>query len=297
MGTTLAEQRDAFLSDMQRRARLRPHTLRAYRYELTAAAATLTAPLDALSLHDLETWVSRGNVSASTVARRTATLSRFFTWAVRHTLCLTNPFAGREPQPTQRRLPRPVPLGNDRHILERAIATAIQPYRLLFTILRETGMRAGEVVALNLGDVSLAPGREGIRVRDPKNRTERIVILGPTATPRSLRLLRSHLKTLVDQPSVVPLVRSPRGTQVTYDALHYQWGKLCTTARLTNADGTPRYTLHQLRHTRGSELIEQGQHKDVVQRVLGHRDPRSTEGYADLHDDQVRAALEQDVRP
>lgn len=79
MTTTLAEQRDAFLSDMQRRARLRPHTLRAYRYELTAAATTLTVPLDALSLQQLETWVSRGNVSASTVARRTATLSRFFT--------------------------------------------------------------------------------------------------------------------------------------------------------------------------------------------------------------------------
>ncbi len=45
--------------------------------------------------------------------------------------------------------------------------------------------------------------------------------------------------------------------------------------------------------TRGSELIAQGQHKDVVQRVLGHRDPRSTDGYAELHDGQVRAALEE----
>lgn len=296
MATTFAEQRDTFLGDMQRRARLRPHTLRAYRYELTAAALALTAPLDALTLHDLEAWVSRGKVSASTLARRTATLNRFFTWAVRHCLCPANPFTGREPQHTQRRLPRPVPLGDDRQLLERAIATAIQPYRLLFTLLRETGMRAGEVLALNFGDVMLASGREGIRVRDPKNRTERIVVLGPTATPRSLRLLRVHLKTLNEQPTLVPLVRSPRGTRVTYDALHYQWGKLCTTAGLTNTDGTPRYTLHQLRHTRGSELIEQGQHKDVVQRVLGHRDPRSTEGYADLHNDQIRAALEQNAR-
>jgi len=30
--------------------------------------------------------------------------------------------------------------------------------------------------------------------------------------------------------------------------------------------------------------------------VLGHRDPRSTLGYAALHDDQVRAALEQGGR-
>lgn len=52
--SVLAEQCDAFLSDMQRQARLRPQTLRAYRYELTAAAAALTAPLDTLSLAALE---------------------------------------------------------------------------------------------------------------------------------------------------------------------------------------------------------------------------------------------------
>jgi hypothetical protein len=45
--------------------------------------------------------------------------------------------------------------------------------------------------------------------------------------------------------------------------------------------------------TRGSELVEQGYRMEIVQRVLGHRDPRSTQGYAALHDDQVRAVLEQ----
>ena len=30
-------------------------------------------------------------------------------------------------------------------------------YRLIFTLLRETGMRVGEVLALNAGDVNLAP--------------------------------------------------------------------------------------------------------------------------------------------
>ena len=44
--------------------------------------------------------------------------------------------------------------------------------------------------------------------------------------------------------------------------------------------------------TRGSELIAQGQRVEIVQRVLGHRDIRSTLGYAELQDAQVRAALE-----
>jgi site-specific recombinase XerD len=69
-------------------------------------------------------------------------------------------------------------------------------------------------------------------------------------------------------------------------------GRLCARAGLVDAAGAPRYTLHQLRHTRGSELIGQGVRVEIVQRVLGHRDIRSTLGYAELAEAQVRAALE-----
>jgi site-specific recombinase XerD len=41
-----------------------------------------------------------------------------------------------------------------------------------------------------------------------------------------------------------------------------------------------------------ANLIAQGQRVEVVQRVLGHRDIRSTLGYAELQETQVRAALE-----
>ena len=88
------------------------------------------------------------------------------------------------------------------------------------------------------------------------------------------------------------LFRSNRGTRVSYDAVHYQWAKLCKISGLVDTNGTPRHTPHQLRHTRGSELIAQGQRVEIVQRVLGHGDIRSTLGYAELQEAQVRAALE-----
>ena len=74
--------------------------------------------------------------------------------------------------------------------------------------------------------------------------------------------------------------------------LQAQWARVCQVAGLVDEAGAPRYTPHQLRHTRGSELIAQGQRVEIVQRVLGHRDIRSTLGYAELQDAQVRAALE-----
>lgn len=182
----------------------------------------------------------------------------------------------------------------EQHALDVAIASAPSPYRLIFTILRETGMRAGEVLDLPWGDVTLDAGREALRIREAKNGAGRMVILGPTATPRSVRGLcaarRARGRTMPADHEVVFL--SNRGTRVSYDALHYQWARLCEVAGLIDETGAPRYTPHRLRHTRGSELMAQGQRVEIVQRVLGHRDIRSTLGYAELQDAQVRAALE-----
>jgi len=75
--------------------------------------------------------------------------------------------------------------------------------------------------------------------------------------------------------------------------LHYRWLQICKMANLIDlADGKaqPRYTIHQLRHTVGSTLIAQYP-EQIVSRMLGHRDPRSTRRYAEVNEDQVRAAL------
>jgi integrase/recombinase XerD len=292
---TLATSLADFLADLSHLERLRPHTLRAYRYELAAAAVDprFQRPLEELVLEDIEAWLARAPAAPSTLARRVATLRRFFGWAGRHGLCRRNPLADRTPVRGRRRLPRPIREQHEQCALDAAIARTSQPYRLIFLLLRETGMRVGEVLELRWGDVILETGREALRVREPKNGVERTVILGPTATPHTLRGLRATRRALGHAPAEYDILfRSNRGTRVSYDAVHYQWAKLCKVGGLVDTDGTPRYTPHQLRHTRGSELLAQGQRVEIVQRVLGHRDIRSTLGYAELQEAQVRAALE-----
>jgi site-specific recombinase XerD len=282
---------DAFLSDPRTRGRLKPSTLRAYRKDLAAAAAALPVSLADLTSEALGRYLD-ADIAPSTAARRLAALRAFCAWATHEGHLAADPTAPLEAPRRPRRLPRPIRAEADRQAVARAIAAAPQPFRLALTILRETGMRAGEVLALTLGDVALDAGREALHVRDPKNRTERMVVLGPTATPRSLRGLRAQLRDRKSEPAHAPLFRSNRGTRLSYDALHYQWALACAAAGLADNAGRPRYTLHQLRHTRASELVEQGQRLEVVQRVLGHRDPRSTQGYAELAEAQLRAALE-----
>jgi integrase/recombinase XerD len=294
MTVSLAEIYEQFLDESETLHQLRPHTLRAYRYELAAAAQDdrFEGSLQALTLSDLESWIARGQASPSTIGRRASAFNRFFNWAIRHGYCEGNPLLGRTPTRLRRRLPRPIQGQADQKAIDEAIAAALLPYRLIFTILRETGMRVGEVIDLRRADVELQAGRESLRVREAKNGAERIVVLGPTATPKSLRGLKPYLNQVPKGDHEI-LFRSTRGTRISYDSVHYQWAKVCERAGLLDEAGRPKYTIHQLRHTRGSELVAQQQPIEIVQRVLGHRDIRSTLGYAEINEAQVRAALEQ----
>jgi integrase len=185
VGTTLAATYEGFLADAHYLDHLRPHTLRAYRYELALAAAAdrFATDLDALSLADLERWIARDGAAPSTIGRRAATFRRFFSWALRHGHCTRNPMAGYGPLKVRRGLPRPIREEREQRALDAAIAAAPPPYGLILTILRETGMRAGEVLALRRGDVTLDPGRGALRVREPKNGAERAATLPGDLTP------------------------------------------------------------------------------------------------------------------
>lgn len=226
--TTIADHLDAFLADLQHETR--PNTLRAYRADLTLAARHLPQPLDQVTAQAAEYCLRMGQPSAATVTRRAVSLRRFFTWAIQQGLCSTNPVAHRVPQPASRRLPRPIRSAADLALLDHGIAALPQPYRLIFTLLRETGMRIGEVLALDRDDVTLAPGCEGLRIREPKNGNERIVLLGPDSTPKSLRGLRTWLRQMDRQPGFAPLFCSNRGTRVSYATAQYQWAQLCVRA-------------------------------------------------------------------
>ena len=214
--TTLAASFEAFLSEIAQIERLRPHTVRAYRYELAAAAsdARFRGSLDAVRREDLEAWLVRPPAATSTVGRRLATFRHYFAWACRQGLCVRNPLTERAPLRGRRRLPRPIREHQEQRALDAAISTAAPPYRLIFTLLRETGMRVGEVLELRWGDVTLDSGREALRVREPKNGVERAVVLGPTATPRTVRGLRAARRaagrTLADYDLVFRSNRVPR---------------------------------------------------------------------------------------
>jgi integrase/recombinase XerD len=286
---TLASELESFLADLRDRRGLAENTITSYRYDLRTAAHSLVTPLDEITTAQVETFLASRDEQPSTTNRRIASLNRFFTWALKHGLCTRNPVALIDTKQDEAKLPRPI-REVDLPALDRAIAKAPPPYKLIFTLLRETGLRADEVLSLNIGDVELEPGQEGLYLRSTKNNSERMAVLNGDVMKRSLRLLRAELRALGPVDASLALFRSNRGTRVAYDTLYYQWQRLCAAADLLDADGKPRYTIHQLRHTAGTAFIRVYP-EHIVSRMLGHRDPRSTRRYAEVTEDQVRAAL------
>lgn len=137
--------------------------------------------------------------------------------------------------------------------------------RLLVILLRDTGLRIGEALALRVGDVDLRPEQLSLRVAVSKNGRGRTV---PVLTDRLRLSLARHLRGVVaDQPfpsegiyrrqlTIAATVyvfpgRRP-GTHLTQRAARLAWRELLRRA------GLPLLTLHQLRHSYATELAARG---------------------------------------
>lgn len=203
------------------------------------------------------------------------------------------------------RLPKPLPRALTPDI-DRAVMAAVahldDPFaRAGLTILRGTGLRAGELVDLEL-DCIMDYAASGTWLRVP---------LGKLATERSVPLDEPTLAALDDwmgrrgRQRAIPHPRHGRPV----DFLFVDHGQRLGTPRLrrglelavaaaglTGTDGRPlRVTPHQLRHTYATSLANGGMSLQGLMVLLGHRSPDMTMRYATLASPTLRTAYEEAI--
>lgn len=152
--------------------------------------------------------------------------------------------------------------------------------RALLPALIDGGLRAHELIALTVADVSL---KEGVLlVWRAKGRRPRLIALGGE-TMRALRryaLLRDGQEGVTAAPDE-PFFRTVTGTAFTYFGLR-SWLR-----RLERDADVPHVYLHQLRHTSAIETLDAGADLRTVQLKLGHADIRTTQGYLHMSADRA----------
>ncbi|MGC9106037.1 MAG: site-specific tyrosine recombinase/integron integrase [Thermoprotei archaeon] len=142
-------------------------------------------------------------------------------------------------------------------------------YKALINLILDTGLRASEALSLNVEDVDFKS--RSIVVRNTKNGEMRVVFF----TKRTAELLEKY----IDKYNV----RSGRLFNITYKALHKELKRL---GRKLGTDLRP----HLLRHTFATTAIKRGMPLPAVQRILGHKDIRTTQIYLHLVPEDVRKA-------
>lgn len=150
--------------------------------------------------------------------------------------------------------------------LERARNPHILP---MVRLAIETGMRQGELLALQWGDLDM--GRQVLHLADTKNGTSRTV---PLST-RALAVLQT-LPRPIDGGRVFP---------VRQDNIRMAWDAACARAGIENL------RFHDLRHEAASRLFELGLNPMEVAAITGHKTLQMLKRYTHLRAEDLAKKL------
>ena len=145
--------------------------------------------------------------------------------------------------------------------------------RALILLLLRTGMRIGEVLGLTMNDIDLKDRKVHI-FQGEKNDMGRVVYLSNDAVFCLKRWFRYR------DPEKVLVFYGKGDAPICYSTARTRFFKYLIEAEID----TKGYTLHSLRHTYASELLNAGMRLEVLQQLMGHQDIEMTRRYARLTD-------------
>jgi len=225
--------------------------------------------------------LARVRGGAGIAARSVAVLGSVFTWATREGICTVNPVRGVElfQAPRKERFLSGEEIRRLGEALGAAEKAGTNPYAIAaLRLLVLTGARKMEILGLQWPWVDFERGT--LRLPDSKTGAKAIPLGAP-----ALAVLRT-LPRIQGSPYVFPATKG-NGHLI---GLPCVWQGIRTTASLENV------RLHDLRHSFASVAVAGGDSLYLVGKVLGHSAARTTEKYAHVHDDPLRAVADRAAR-
>jgi integrase/recombinase XerD len=266
---------------------LSENTLEAYRRDLRRYVGFLERR-DLRSLGDVDERTIRSfvaSISASThgpeaalyratsVARTLSAVRSFHRFLLREGVTERDPAAGVAQPRLPRSLPRPLPADDVRRLLEAPEDSSPTGGRdrAILELLYGSGLRISELTGMDVDDLDLEEG--SLRVLG-KGGKEREVPLGSFAHEAVSAYLTRGRPALATGISRGALFLNARGGRLSRQSCARLLGRY---VRLAGIDR--RVTLHTLRHSFATHLLEGGADVRVVQELLGHASVATTQIY------------------
>ena len=188
--------------------------------------------------------------------------------------------------PQQRKLPAVLSVDEVHHLLS---ALRLPQYRACLTTIYAAGLRLGEGVQLRVAQIDSA--RMVIHVQGGKGAKDRYVPLAPPL----LTLLRAHWRTHRHPVWLFP-ARRAAGQLIATHPLSPRSVEAGLSAAVAECGLQKHVTVHTLRHSWATHLLEAGVNLRLIQTWLGHSSPTTTALYTHLTpktETQAAAALTQ----
>ncbi|MFC3453981.1 tyrosine-type recombinase/integrase [Amycolatopsis speibonae] len=194
-------------------------------------------------------------------------------------------------------------------------------YKLVVTFLVSTGLRWGELVALNVGDLDLLASTSSVRVTKAIKRADNGHYVGTTKTRKGRRtvsippsLIPQLASLTFNREQDAPLFTGPRGARLRENNFRDRVWSLAVARANAERDVDGKYIpialrlnkeprIHDLRHTHASWQIAADVDLPTLQKRLGHEsysttvdvyghlDPRQLERSADAAEASLQAVM------
>ncbi|WP_425583947.1 tyrosine recombinase XerC [Terrabacter aeriphilus] len=273
------------------------HTRRAYlgdvRHLLVFAARRGIDGIDELRIADLRAWLGEqadAGAARSTIARRAASARTFLRWAERTGRIPSDPSLRLVAPKRRPTLPGVLRQDEAGELLDLATVRAddADPIhvrdRAMLELLYASGIRVGELAALDVDDLDL---RQGVVRVLGKGAKERVVPFGAPAR-RAVEDWLAARPRVVGAHSGAALFLGRRGRRVDARQVRTVVHEL-----LSHLPDAPDLGPHGLRHSAATHLLEGGADLRMVQEILGHASLATTQIYTHVSVDRLRRSYEQ----
>ena len=270
-----------YLDSLKHQRRLSAATLRNYAHALDLLRAFLKnadpESVEAAQIRRAVAALHAKGLSPRTLALALSAWRGWFRWLVRHRGLRANPVLGIRAPKAARPLPKALSVEATQKLLEGGDAGADPSAlrdRAMFELLYSSGLRVGELVALDVGDgrLDLAHGEVTVTGKGSKTRT---VPVGSRAREALKTWMSARLR--IAKPGEEALFVGGRGRRISAAVVA---ARLRRWARAAGASG--RVHPHMLRHSFATHVLQSSQDLRAVQEMLGHASISTTQVYTHL---------------
>ncbi len=238
--------------------------------------------LDRFALRSYLAWLVELDYVRPSIARKLSALRAFLRWLVRQKLIETDPLPRHGVMKVESRLPRFLSQKDASKLVQAPDTSKSLGMRdrALLEIIYAAGLRVSETRDLDISNANLDTGE--LRVRG-KGSKERVVLMGNPARDSLDLYLREARPGLVNRDSGDALFLNRYGARLSQRSIQEKVRRYATKV----GAGSGVHT-HTLRHSFATHMLEGGADLRVVQELLGHASPATTQVYTHVTRSQAR---------